>query len=79
VFRAHSGRDQINDFQTGTILNTIRDVLDLRAKGFTGYDDLIDNIHRSGHDTLITFDDGGSLRLKGVDQNTLQFDNFKIF
>lgn len=79
VFRGLTGHDQINDFQTGFLFAHGHDVLDLRGKGFTSYDDLIDSISKSGGDTVISFDDGGSVRLKGVHPLLLHCDNFKIF
>ena len=54
-------------------------MLDLRGKSFTSFGDLWDNIHKSGKDTVIDFDDGGSVRLKDVHPLQLHFDNFKIF
>lgn len=79
VFKGVTGDDQINDFQTGWWFWCKGDVLDLRGQGFTSYSDLWDNIHKSGHDTIIEFDNGGSVRLKDVHPLMLQHDNFKIF
>ena len=79
VFRPINGHDQINDFQTGNYRYAPKDVLDLRHNGFTGYDDLIDNIHQTKAGALITLHDGGSILLKGVHEHALVIDNFRIF
>lgn len=79
VFRGLTGNDQIKDFNPGYWFWCDGDVLDFRGKGFTSYSDLWDNIQKSGHDTVIDFDDGGSVRLKEVHPLQLHFDNFKIF
>ena len=79
VFKGVTGRDQIKDFEPGSWFWCDGDVLDLRGKGFTSVGDLWDNIYKSGKDTVIDFDDGGSVRLKDVHPLQLHFDNFKIF
>ena len=79
VFRPGNGHDQINDFETGNYLFAAKDVLDLRGTGFTGYDDLTQHMHPSGADTIITLHDGGTIRLKGINENNLMIDNFRIF
>ena len=79
VFRPVNGNDVINDFQPGHFYDHVRDVIDVRQNGFTGYIDLLTHIHWSGNDTLIALNDGGSIRLKGVTPNELHIDNFKIF
>jgi VCBS repeat-containing protein len=78
VFRPINGHDQINDFQTGDYRYGAKDVLDLRHNGFTGYDDLIDNIHQTKAGALISLHDGGSILLKGVHEHALAIDNFRI-
>jgi VCBS repeat-containing protein len=79
VFRPGNGHDQINDFETGNYRYAAKDVLDLRGNGFTGYDDLTRHIHQSGADTIISLHDGGTIRLKGINEHYLMIDSFKIF
>ena len=83
VFKGITGDDQIKDFEPGLGFGFWSwcdgDVLDLRGKGFTSYGDLWNSIHKSGQDTIIDFNDGGSVRLKDVHPLQLHIDNFKIF
>ena len=79
VFKGLTGHDVVKDFEPGLFYWCKGDVLDLRGKGFTSYADLWDSVHKSGHDTIIDFDDGGSVRLKNVNPHSLHYDNFKIF
>jgi VCBS repeat-containing protein len=79
VFGNAGGHDQINDFEIGDYIYGAKDVLDLRGTGFRGYDDLTNHTHQSGSDTIITLHDGGTIRLKGINENNLMIDNFRIF
>lgn len=78
VFRPKSGHDQINDFQPGSYVHLARDVIDLRGAGFKSYDDLDAHIHQSGADSVISLDDGCSIRIKGVTPDKLFYDSFRI-
>ncbi len=79
VFAPGNGHDQINDFEIGNYIYGAKDVLDLRGTGFTGYDDLTHHSQQSGSDTIITLHDGGTIRLKAINENNLMIDNFRIF
>jgi Ca2+-binding RTX toxin-like protein len=79
VFSIGNGHDQITDFQTGGGLGQTKDIVDLRTAGFTGYSDLIQHLHETAAGTQITMHDGGSILLKGIHENALLADNFRIF
>lgn len=79
VFRQDVGDDVIKDFEPGWWFFRNGDVLDLRGNGFDSYFELITNIHWSGHDTVISLPDGGSVTLEGILPIQLNIDNFKIF
>jgi VCBS repeat-containing protein len=79
VFSIDNGHDQITDFQTGGGLGQTKDIVDLRAAGFTGYSDLIQHLHETAAGTQISMHDGGSILLKGIHENALLADNFRIF
>ena len=78
VFRAHSGHDPMSNYQVGTHLTTIREILDENAKTFAGYDERIYSFHRSLHDVVSADDDGGPVRVKGFNVHALQFDAFNV-
>ena len=79
VFRLGNGHDQITDFQTGGALWQPKDIVDLRGAGFTGFGDLIQHLHETSAGTQISMHDGGTILLKGIHENALLADNFRIF
>ena len=78
VFRPANGHDQINDFQTGGFL-TPKDILDLRGNGFTSATDLFNHIHQTAAGAELTFNDGGTVLLKGINEHALGIDHFRLF
>ena len=78
VFRPGNGHDQINDFQTRHACFGEHDVMDLRGNGFRNYNDLSTHIHSSGHDTLISMHDGGTILVKNVAPWMLSAEDFKV-
>ena len=68
----------MSNYQVGTHLTTIREILDENAKTFAGYDERIYSFHRSLHDVVSADDDGGPVRVKGFNVHALQFDAFNV-
>ena len=78
VFRPGGGHDTVRDFEIGSYIGGVTDVVDLRGSGITDYLALWSHMHQAGADTIITLDAANSLRLSGVNADLLQLDNFRI-
>ncbi len=68
VFDRHSGHDTILDFHSveAGFWFFGSDVLDVRAAGFTSYQDLFQHLHQVGRDTVLDIDQNTSVTLKDV-------------
>ncbi len=73
VQHANDGWDVIGDFQAGTG----GDVVDIRSiAGFTSLNDVLTHSSQEGADLSIDFGGISSIKLMGIDRNTLTADNF---
>ena len=76
VFRGTFGHDVITDFETSSIGRTTIDRINLLEAGLANYQELLSKMTQVGNDTLITVDEGSSIRLKGVKISQLGAEDF---
>lgn len=65
-----NGHDRINDFHSG------KDVIDVSALGFDGFDDLLETAQRCWGRVIFDFDDGGSLTINSAKLHRLGEEDF---
>ena len=77
-FRPGFGHDVITDFDTGTSLAPLKDVIDISDLGYRTLAELLADAEQSGPDTLVTIDADTSLTIANVAPAHLHADDFRF-